>query len=126
MFDMHGAPWRSVYGVVMATLLLGACDPMANVFEPAEAAQLFTSATFTEAPPPSGTIKVLTWNIRFGGARLDFFFDCIGNVHTVQRAQVTAHLTAIADRVNLIGPDIVLLQEADLDSKRSAYQGAAG
>jgi endonuclease/exonuclease/phosphatase family metal-dependent hydrolase len=106
--------------VLFAALLLS-CDPLSNIFEPQEAAWMYETARLADASPPNGPITVMTWNIKFGGARLDFFFDCIGDVHTMKKSQVEAHLAAIARKIEAERPDVVFLQEADVNAKRSAY-----
>ena len=67
------------------------------------------------------TLKVLTWNIKFGGGRIDFFFDCYGDRVIMEEAEVLENLKGLTQKINEINPDIVFLQEVDIDSKRSAY-----
>jgi endonuclease/exonuclease/phosphatase family metal-dependent hydrolase len=63
----------------------------------------------------------MTWNIKFGGARIDFFFDGWGNEVLMDEDVVLDNMQALADYIQLVDPDIMMLQEVDIDSKRSAY-----
>lgn len=63
----------------------------------------------------------MTWNIRFGAGRIPWFGDACGDRVLLTEEEVLSSLQAIADKINLVKPDILLLQEVDLNSKRSAY-----
>ena len=66
-------------------------------------------------------IKVLTWNIRFGSGRFPFFGDSCGEEVLVEQNTVNTIMQRIADTLNMINADIVLLQEVDVSSKRTSY-----
>ena len=75
-----------------------------------------------EAPslPRGQTVKVLVWNVQFAGSRqYEFFYDGGKQVH-VPEADVLATLDAIAAVIREQDPDIVLLQEIDRGSDRTA------
>jgi endonuclease/exonuclease/phosphatase family metal-dependent hydrolase len=63
----------------------------------------------------------MTWNIKFGGARIDFFFDCYGDRVWMSSEEVQANLQGLLRKIRQVQPDILLIQELDIDSKRSAY-----
>jgi endonuclease/exonuclease/phosphatase family metal-dependent hydrolase len=63
----------------------------------------------------------MTWNLKFGGGRIDFFFDCHGNRVLMDSAEVFHNMEGIAKLINQLSPDILFVQEIDLDSRRSAY-----
>jgi endonuclease/exonuclease/phosphatase family metal-dependent hydrolase len=65
----------------------------------------------------------MTWNIRFGAGRIPFFGDSCGDRVLMTEAETIEYLQAIADYIDsmMIKPDILLLQEVDISSKRSAY-----
>ncbi|MBT6711901.1 MAG: hypothetical protein HOB22_09315, partial [Candidatus Marinimicrobia bacterium] len=69
----------------------------------------------------SGNVKVVTWNIRFGIARFPFFGDSCGDDVILDDATIVENMAAIADSLNAMGADIVLLQEVDVSSKRTGY-----
>jgi endonuclease/exonuclease/phosphatase family metal-dependent hydrolase len=62
----------------------------------------------------------MTWNIKFGGGRIDFFFDCFGDRVIMEEQEVIANLDALAAKIRQVNPDILFIQEADVQSKRSA------
>ncbi len=107
--------------LILIVLGTSACDPLSNLFEPVEPAVMYEANPVVPAPAPDGAIRVMTWNIKFGGGRLDFFFDCHGDFHNMSSGQVYTHLDGLVNRINAENPDILLLQEADVDSRRSAY-----
>ena len=69
------------------------------------------------------SIKLVSWNIGDGalGDNADFFMDGGKMVYTGDEARVRANLDAMAGEVKIQDPDILLLQEIDLDSSRSRH-----
>jgi endonuclease/exonuclease/phosphatase family metal-dependent hydrolase len=63
----------------------------------------------------------MTWNIRFGIGRTPWFGDACGNNVVFAKDDVMPHLQAIVDKINQIRPDILMLQEVDVNSKRTEY-----
>jgi len=63
----------------------------------------------------------MTWNIRFGAARIQWFGDACGDRVLLTEGEVTTALENLAAKINQIDPDILILQEIDVGSKRSAY-----
>ena len=70
-------------------------------------------------------LKVMTWNIKFGAAREDMFFDCHGNKEIIPEKEVIKNLDNIIKKINEISPDILFLQEVDINSHRSGYVNQA-
>jgi len=63
---------------------------------------------------------LLSWNVQFAAGRgLHFFYDGGPDVH-VPEATVRRTLAAIGDRIQREAPDLLLLQEVDRDSRRTA------
>lgn len=100
-------------------LLLLACDPFRT--ELADARPIVYEAAEPTEAPARDQLRVMSWNIKFGGARLDFFFDCFGDRVLMTRDEVEANLEALAARIRAEDPDVVLLQEVDVNSKRSDF-----
>lgn len=101
---------------------LPSCDPFNTGFDDVERAVLYRAAAPLPAPAPSGAVKVMTWNVKYGGARLRFFWECNGTRTLMTEGEVKANLDALAARIAAEAPDVVLLQEVDTwRSKRSAY-----
>jgi endonuclease/exonuclease/phosphatase family metal-dependent hydrolase len=105
-----------------ALLVLGGCDPFNTGFDDLEAAVPYRNAAVGPGPAPSGRVKVMTWNVKYGGARLRFFWECGGSRTLMTEAEVSANLDGLAERIRRYDPDLVLLQEVDTwRSKRTAY-----
>lgn len=98
-----------------------ACDPFNTTFDDIEDARLYQAARIVTPPATAASLKVMTYNIKFGGGRIDFFWDCHGERVIMTRKEVDRNLAALAVEIKRVNPDIVLLQEVDVESKRSQY-----
>ena len=81
----------------------------------------YADPTTPPHPLPVDTLKVVTWNIKFGAGRLDFFFDGHGDITRMTRGQVLEHLAGICTLICELDPDVLFLQEVDLPSSRSGH-----
>ncbi|MGM0559150.1 MAG: endonuclease/exonuclease/phosphatase family protein [Myxococcota bacterium] len=106
---------------LVTVMMLTGCDPFNTKFEPTEEATLYTAREKTEPRGDVETLTVMTWNVKFGGGRIDFFFDCYGDRVIMERSEVVENLEGLAEKIRQVDPDIVLLQEVDVDSKRAAF-----
>ena len=106
---------------ILGVLLILGCDPFVTEFEDLSDAVMYEANSKSNATYDSGTIKVVTWNIRFGIARFPFFGDSCGDDVILDDATIEENMAAIADALNAIDADIVLLQEVDVSSKRTGY-----
>ncbi len=102
-------------------LLINSCDFFNSNFDNTENALKYESYQKTSTPFPTKSIKIMTWNIKFGGGRIDFFFDCYDDRTLMKKSEVISNLQMLAEKINQVDPDILFLQEADISSKRSAY-----
>ncbi len=100
---------------------LTGCDPFGTQFDAVEPARTYRSANAAPEGDVSGGPRVMTYNIKFGGGRIRFFFDCPGDRVVMDRREVIGHLEGVAEKIREVDPDILLLQEVDIDAKRSAY-----
>jgi endonuclease/exonuclease/phosphatase family metal-dependent hydrolase len=100
--------------------LAGGCDPFGTKFSDVEDAVHYEARRIKSAPLPS-VLRVMTYNIKFGGGRIDFFFDCHGDRVLMDREEVIENLEGLGEIIRDVNPDVVFLQEADVLSKRSAY-----
>jgi endonuclease/exonuclease/phosphatase family metal-dependent hydrolase len=115
-------PYR-IGAAALFPLLLGSCDATmfrAN-FDEIEDAILYEANTLTDAPADITDLVVINHNIKYGGARLLFFWECLGDRYNMTEAEVTGHLDAIVEFINTTQPDILMLQEVDRLSARSVY-----
>ena len=101
-------------------LLLVSCDPLVTEFPAEQMATEYTAKTLT-APPNKDTLTVVTWNIRFGIGRAEWFGDSCGELVLFDTDEIQDGLELLAAKITAMGADILLLQEVDTDSKRSAY-----
>jgi endonuclease/exonuclease/phosphatase family metal-dependent hydrolase len=97
------------------------CEPIATSFDDVESAQYFTAQNPITPPDTFSSVRVMTWNIRFGAGRRPWFGDACGDRVIFKDYEIYSTLDSIIATINRIKPDILLLQEVDLKSKRSAY-----
>jgi endonuclease/exonuclease/phosphatase family metal-dependent hydrolase len=101
--------------------LSGCSDPFRTKFEDREEATHYTTSTLKSTSPPAESLKVMTWNIRFAAGRLAVFYDGRGDRYNITKQEVIANLDRICTKINEADPDVLLLQEVDVESKRTAY-----
>jgi len=100
------------------------CDPFNSIIEHKsnkDAVIYYQAKSIKEANNNVDTLKVVTWNIKFGGGRIDFFFDCYGDRVIMTNGEVISNMKAIIKKIKSLNPDVIFLQEADIQSKRSAF-----
>lgn len=73
--------------------------------------------------PFNETLKVATFNVGFAGldARQDSYEDGGKNSRAENKEKVLKNLDGIVDVIDNINPDFFLIQELDIDSRRSFY-----
>jgi len=104
-------------------LLLVSCKPLATQYEEDEItdAEYYEAVEKTPVPQPDSAVRAMTWNIRFGIGRSEWFGDACSNITVYSQEDVYPHLDAVVAKINEIKPDILLLQEVDINSKRTSY-----
>ncbi|SVB17874.1 uncharacterized protein METZ01_LOCUS170728, partial [marine metagenome] len=102
-----------------AIIFLG-CEPFVNEFSDLSEAQMYTSSNIIPVSIKNDPV-VMTWNIRFGAARFPFFGDSCGDSVILKKDRVDSNMDKIAVKIQEIDPDIIMLQEVDIFSKRSGY-----
>jgi endonuclease/exonuclease/phosphatase family metal-dependent hydrolase len=113
-------PSRLMSGVGLASVL--ACsDPFHTHFADVEPSVSYTRRVLVPAGPPAGALTLMSYNLKFGGGRVDFFFDCHGDRVLMSRAEVLRHLEGLAEKIRQVDPDVLFVQEVDVNSKRSAF-----
>jgi len=106
--------------LVASTLLL-ACEPIVNTFNEVEEAVYYQAAEIITSPETADTLMVMNWNIKFGGGDLNFWFDCYGDRVLMTEEEVLTNLDSLVEKIRQVDPDIILLQEVDVEAKRVAY-----
>jgi len=105
-------------------VLIFSCDPFVNEFSDIGKASMYKASNLPDTLlvySSGAPIKVVTWNIRFGSGRFPFFGDSCGDEVIADNQLVDNNMRAIADKLNELDADIVLLQEVDISSKRTGY-----
>jgi endonuclease/exonuclease/phosphatase family metal-dependent hydrolase len=121
-FYFHGSMNKTIFiFLLILSVLAVSCEPLATGFDDNEAAIYYSANSATPVPDTFSVVRVMTWNIRFGAGRLPWFGDACGNRVILTEDEVHVSLQAVVDRINKVKPDILLLQEVDLNSKRSCY-----
>ena len=125
----------AVFGVVVSLIwrggLLGAlamssagCELPAESWDPQAVESVpihhrsIKVATPTNTPQ---TLTVLAWNIKYGAARIDFWFDLWGDRVQMTRQEVDGNLANIVELINEVSPDVLMTEEIEINSRRSAY-----
>ena len=107
--------------IILSLVLLFSCRSLVNTFDDIEKALYFESSNLADSEFYD-SLKVMTWNIRFGGGRIAYFGDSCGDRSLMTEQETMGYLDKIINYINNISqPDILLFQEIDLSSKRSAY-----
>jgi endonuclease/exonuclease/phosphatase family metal-dependent hydrolase len=108
---------------LLALLFLTSCDGLMfrTGFDDVEDAVMYRAKKLTDAPEALDELLIINHNIKYGGARLLFFWECGGTRYNMTEKEVTRHLDAIVEFINDAQPDVLMLQEIDRLSQRSAY-----
>jgi endonuclease/exonuclease/phosphatase family metal-dependent hydrolase len=110
---------------ILGVLLLGlcACEPIANDLDLArEEVPVFERSTIivpTDAAPSE--LRVMAWNIKYGAGRIDFWFDYWGDRTQMTFEEVDVNMDNIYKLLNEYDPDILMTEEIEVNSRRSAY-----
>ena len=105
----------------LAVVFLLSCRLPVTTFNDIEDAISYEASTLSPTPERVDSLKVMTWNVRYGAGRIPWFEDSCGDRVHMTESEVTSHLDSIAAYINADSIDIILLQEVDVSSKRSAY-----
>ena len=118
-------------GRILLTLLLIICLAAggmvgylsAREYDPPEVETLdpYAAADAARTVRAGDSLRILSWNVGYGGLGKDADFFMDGGTHVVSAGKdgVLANLAGIVDYIRREDPDVTLLQEVDLDSSRS-------
>lgn len=107
----------------VACLGLGACEPLADDMDlDREEVPVFerSSIVAPTAAAPS-ELRVMAWNIKYGAGRIDFWFDYWGDRTVMTEGEVDLNMNNIYALLNEYNPDILMTEEIEVNSRRSAY-----
>ncbi len=113
---------RNTLSIIFVFLAIG-CEPFVTEFSDSEDPLTFKATAIPDSSNIylGGNIKVVSWNIRFGIGRFPFFGDSCGDQVIVENQDLEDNMSAIATKINEMNADVVLLQEVDIESKRTGY-----
>ena len=112
-------------GIVLLVLVLAAVGLVACLsiteYRPQDLEEVSLTGGADKTLAPGDRLTVMTWNIGYGalGDNADFFMDGGSGVQTADEDRVRSNLAGIAQAVDQVSPDVLLLQEVDRDSRRS-------
>jgi len=99
------------------------CEPLADDFDfDREEVPVFTRSQLV--PPPAsapGELKVMAWNIKYGAARIDFWFDFWGDRVQMSHEEVSGNMKQLYALIREYDPDVLMTEEIEVNSRRSAY-----
>lgn len=115
-----------VLGILLLVVVLAAAGLIlwlsVTEFKPTPVESVETSASGElDKVDPGEELQILSWNIGYGGlgAGSDFFMDGGKDVRSADKEQVLRYLDGIKTSIQALDPDVVLLQEVDVDSGRT-------
>ena len=110
-----------VCGVIVGVLALALAVASIAEYRPKETETLELVGNGSKTLAIGDEFTVVSWNIGYGGLSetADFFMDGGEGVRTQDKESVTANTQAVIDELQGIDPDVVFLQEADVNSTRS-------
>ena len=111
---------RFIYLIPLLYLTFTGCEPLVSEYDEVDDCDLYVSANNPEGEAKD-TILVMTWNIRFGIARALWYIDCCGDRSVFTKEEVQNGLSNIVKKINELKPDILFIQEIDINCKRSGY-----
>ena len=113
-------PIHIIFTLIIILLNIG-CDPFAKSYPPTSSPKMYEANRYVSPTSNPDQVKVVTWNIRFGAGRLPWIIDSCGEKALADYDSVKIIMQKIADTLHAMDADIVLLQEVDIESKRSGF-----
>ncbi len=100
------------------------CEPLAVGYDlPREDVPIYRRSSLIEPKDPGtpAELRVVAWNIKYGAGRIPFWFDCWGDRVEMSKAEVNENLAGIYALVKELDPDVLMTEEIEVNSRRSAY-----
>ena len=127
--DRPGKGWRFLkrLALVLAVILLLAAAFFglltATEYKPADRESLVMEGEAAKTLSTGEEFSVMTWNIGYGalGDNADFFMDGGESVNTADKDRVLSNMDGVLSEIGSENPDILFLQETDINSGRSHH-----
>jgi endonuclease/exonuclease/phosphatase family metal-dependent hydrolase len=109
--------------LVASALAVTACEAWSDLQDYTREDVPVFQAEYLKPPadPDPAVLRVMTYNYKYGGGRIDFFFDYWGDRTIMTSAEVEGNLQGLERLINEVKPHVLLAQEVDVNSRRSAY-----
>lgn len=110
-----------ILGAVAAVLVVFLIWDTVAEYKPDDVEPVEIKGEASESLAIDEELTVMTWNVGYCalGDNADFFMDGGSHVQTADEARVKANLNGIVEGIKEINPDIAMLQEVDINAKRS-------
>ena len=110
-----------VLGIVLAVFVVLLVVLTVTEYRPEPEEELVIANAQEKEVTPGESFSVLTWNIGYGalGDNADFFMDGGKMVNSASKERVQQNMEGIAGVLKELQPEVIFLQEVDLDSRRS-------
>lgn len=119
---LRGVPSWSRF--LLSALALCGCEPLATDWEygKREDVTVHHASRIREPEDPSpSALTVMAWNIKYGGGRIDFWFDLWGDRVQMSEEEVQENLAGVYALIREVDPDVLMTEEIEINSRRSAY-----
>lgn len=111
-------------GLAALGLATAGCEPLADPqdFDRQEVlVYKRSSVTPPKDPGKPARLRVVAWNVKYGAARIPFWFDCWGDKVEMSPAEVDGNMANLYAAIRELDPDVLMTEEIEVGSKRSAY-----
>ena len=111
-----------IFWGMFSSLTLSGCEPLAlSSDELAKESPRFRADQIVEPEGDGKRVRVMAWNIKYGAMRAPFWFDCWGDQVVLSAKQVEQNMEELYGMIREADPDILMVEEIELHSRRSAY-----
>ena len=116
--------WKLPLYLIGFVLIFAACVLLfltVTEYRPKDRETLTVTAGAEKKPAPGDSLTLMSWNLGFGalGDNADFFMDGGTGVKTADTARLESNMAGFLKEIDLVKPDILLVQEIDQNSARS-------
>ncbi len=121
---MHHHVGRLFAALLLTTFAVAGCEPMFDSMDfERQDAPIFRAKSLTTVADPGSPAKlsIIAWNVKYGAKRIPFWFDCWGDRSQMSEAEVKANMADIYALINELDPDVLMTEEIEVNSRRSAY-----